>query len=41
MEPLFSACSPEDLGYIKAAAAMGLGNSDLNSMRIEEINVGA
>jgi uncharacterized protein (DUF362 family) len=32
---------PEDLGYIEAAAAMGLGNSDLKGMRIEEINVGA
>lgn len=32
---------PDDLGYIKAAAAMGLGNSDLNAIRIEEINVGA
>jgi uncharacterized protein (DUF362 family) len=30
---------PEDLSYIKAATAMGLGNSDLKSMRIEEINV--
>ncbi len=32
---------PDDLSYIKAAAAMGLGNSDLKAMRIEEINVGA
>ena len=32
---------PEDLSYIKAATAMGLGNSDLKGMRIEEINVGA
>jgi uncharacterized protein (DUF362 family) len=32
---------PEDLGYIKAAAAMGLGNNDLQAMKIEEINVGA
>jgi uncharacterized protein (DUF362 family) len=32
---------PDDLSYIKAASAMGLGNSDLNAMRIEEINIGA
>jgi uncharacterized protein (DUF362 family) len=32
---------PDDLGYIKAATAMGLGNNDLKSLRIEEINVGA
>ncbi len=32
---------PDDLSYIKAAAAMGLGKSDLKGMRIEEINVGA
>jgi uncharacterized protein (DUF362 family) len=32
---------PDDLGYIKAAAAMGLGKSDLKELRIEEINVGA
>lgn len=32
---------PDDLSYIKAAAAMGLGNSDLKAIRIEEINVGA
>ena len=32
---------PDDLGYIKAATAMSLGISDLKSLRIEEINVGA
>lgn len=32
---------PEDLKYIVAGAAMGLGRSDLSSLRIEEINVGA
>ena len=32
---------PDDLSYIKAAAVMGLGKSDLKEMRIEEINVGA
>jgi len=32
---------PDDLGYIKAAAAMGLGKSNIKEMRIEEINVGA
>jgi uncharacterized protein (DUF362 family) len=32
---------PNDLGYIKAAVAMGLGKSDLKELRIEEINVGA
>ena len=30
---------PDDLGYIQAASAMGLGSSDLKGMRIEEINV--
>ncbi len=28
-----------DIGYIKAGAAMGLGTRDLNSIKIEEINV--
>jgi uncharacterized protein (DUF362 family) len=32
---------PEDLSYIKAGAAAGLGRSDLKNMNIEEINVGA
>jgi uncharacterized protein (DUF362 family) len=31
---------PDDIGYIKAAAEMGLGNSDLKSLKIEEIAVG-
>jgi uncharacterized protein (DUF362 family) len=30
---------PEDLNYIKAAAGMGLGRSDLENLKIEEINV--
>jgi uncharacterized protein (DUF362 family) len=30
---------PTDLEYIKAATAMGLGRSDLNNLRIEEINI--
>jgi uncharacterized protein (DUF362 family) len=32
---------PDDLDTITAAAAMGLGSSDLSSLNIEEINVGA
>jgi uncharacterized protein (DUF362 family) len=32
---------PEDISYINAAATMGLGNSDLQSLKIEEIAVGA
>jgi len=32
---------PEDIAYIKAASDMGLGRSQLNSLRIEEINLGA
>ncbi len=32
---------PEDIGFIKAAAAMGLGKSDLKSLKIQEIAVGA
>ncbi len=32
---------PEDVAYIPAAAAMGLGRSDLNGLKIEEIAVGA
>ena len=32
---------PGDIGYIAAAARMGLGNSDLKSLRIQEIQVGA
>ncbi len=31
---------PEDLDYIRAAVAMGLGRSDLNQLRIAEITVG-
>ena len=30
---------PDDLAYVRAGAAMGLGRSDLNSLKIEEINV--
>ena len=30
---------PEDLPYIVAAAAMGLGRSDLANLRVEEINI--
>jgi len=32
---------PFDIEYIKAASRMGLGNSDLKSLKIEEIAVGA
>ncbi|MFH1485049.1 MAG: DUF362 domain-containing protein [Chloroflexota bacterium] len=32
---------PNDLGYIQAATAMGLGKSDLSGLRIEEISVGS
>ena len=32
---------PEDLSYVQAGAAMGLGRSDLNNLRIEEVNIGA
>lgn len=32
---------PEDLSYVRAAADMGLGRSDLDRLRIEEIQVGA
>ncbi len=31
---------PESLGYVVAATQMGLGRSDLQQMKIEEINVG-
>ena len=31
---------PEDLAYITAGTAMGLGRSDLKNLRIEEIDVG-
>jgi uncharacterized protein (DUF362 family) len=31
---------PNDLSYVQAAAAMGLGRSDLGSLKIEEIAVG-
>jgi uncharacterized protein (DUF362 family) len=31
---------PDEIEYIKAASKMGLGNSDLNSIKIEEIAVG-
>lgn len=31
---------PHDIGYIKAAAEMGLGRSDLENLKIEEIAVG-
>jgi uncharacterized protein (DUF362 family) len=29
--------TPQELDYIRAASSMGLGNSDLRSMKIEEI----
>lgn len=32
---------PEDVGYIPAAVALGLGRSDLDNLRIEELNVSA
>jgi len=32
---------PEDLDYVKVATARGLGRSDLNNLKIEEIPVGA
>jgi uncharacterized protein (DUF362 family) len=32
---------PEDLSYVSAGSAMGLGSSDLDALKIEEINVGA
>lgn len=31
---------PEDLSYIRAGAAMGIGRKDLHKLNIEEINVG-
>jgi uncharacterized protein (DUF362 family) len=31
---------PDDLDYVRAATAMGLGRSDLDSLNIEEIAVG-
>jgi uncharacterized protein (DUF362 family) len=31
---------PNDLGYVRAAADMGLGRSDLDNLKIEEISVG-
>jgi uncharacterized protein (DUF362 family) len=31
---------PDDLAYVRAAAAMGLGKSDLNNLKIEEIRIG-
>jgi uncharacterized protein (DUF362 family) len=31
---------PEDLSYIQAGTAMGLGRSDLSSLKIEELTVG-
>ena len=31
---------PDDIPYIKAGAAMGLGKSDLSGLKIEEIRVG-
>ena len=31
---------PDDLGYIQAGSAMGLGRSDLGSLKIEEFSVG-
>jgi uncharacterized protein (DUF362 family) len=32
---------PDDIEYIRAASKMGLGNSDLKNLKIEEISVGA
>ena len=32
---------PDDLAYVQAGAAMGLGRSDLESLTIEEIAVGS
>ena len=32
--------NPEDLAYVRAGAEMGLGRSDLDSLKIEEITVG-
>jgi uncharacterized protein (DUF362 family) len=32
---------PDDIPYIQAGAALGLGTSDLSSVKIEEINAGA
>ena len=32
--------NPEDLAYVRAGAQMGLGRSDLKSLKIEEITVG-
>jgi uncharacterized protein (DUF362 family) len=32
---------PEDLDYVRAGAAMGLGRSDIHNLKIEEISVGA
>jgi len=32
--------TPGDLAYVKAGATMGLGSSDLGSLKIEEIAVG-
>jgi uncharacterized protein (DUF362 family) len=31
---------PEDLAYIQAGAAMGLGRSNLSNLKIEELSVG-
>jgi hypothetical protein len=30
---------PEDIGYIKAGAALGLGKMDLSTLKIEEIQI--
>jgi uncharacterized protein (DUF362 family) len=32
---------PLDLSYVQAGESMGLGRSDLDQLKIEEINVGA
>ena len=32
---------PDDLSYVRAGASMGLGQSNLNNLKIEEISVGA
>ena len=31
--------TPQHIGYIKKAAAMGLGTMDLDSVKIEEVTV--
>jgi uncharacterized protein (DUF362 family) len=33
--------APNDLAYVKAGVAMGLGRSDLENLKVEEINLSA